>query len=416
MLRYPLHPRLSRLMVEAEDRGVAADAALISALIGERDLLASDNPGRRLAGTTGPSDLLEAAERFTEAERAGTGRARSLGLDPGAVAAVGRARRQIQRIAGTGTSTGKEDDLLYSVLVGFPDRVAKRRRPGGAEMLLSAGGAADQAPQSVVREDLVVAVDVEERRTGASRKVIVRAASAIRPEWLLDLEGIVEEREVVWNPAGERAEIVARLRYDRIILDEARGRPTAGDADAAAKLLADMAQAAGPDAFADPEALARWTSRVSFVAATFPDAGIAAPNPRGAVSDLCPGRSSFAELRETSLIEALRARLSPEQWRLVEKMAPERISLKGRMAKIDYQADPPAVASRLQDFFGMTNTPAIAGGRVPLVVHLLAPNQRAVQVTRDLAGFWTKHYPAIRRELMRRYPRHAWPEEPGSQK
>jgi ATP-dependent helicase HrpB len=70
------------------------------------------------------------------------------------------------------------------------------------------------------------------------------------------------------------------------------------------------------------------------------------------------------------------------------------------------------VESRLQDFFGLAKGPAVAGGRVPLVLHLLAPNQRAVQVTQDLAGFWERHYPAIRRELMRRYPRHAWPEDP----
>jgi len=85
----------------------------------------------------------------------------------------------------------------------------------------------------------------------------------------------------------------------------------------------------------------------------------------------------------------------------------------GRTTRIHYEAGkPPWVESRLQDFFGMAAGPAAAGGRVPLVLHLLAPNQRAVQVTTDLAGFWDRHYPGIRRELMRRYPRHAWPEDP----
>jgi ATP-dependent helicase HrpB len=95
-------------------------------------------------------------------------------------------------------------------------------------------------------------------------------------------------------------------------------------------------------------------------------------------------------------------------------MAPERVLLKdGRQARVNYEADqPPWIASRLQDFFGLTQTPRVAGGRVALVAHLLAPSRRPVQVTHDLAGFWTRHYPAIRRELARRYPKHAWPEKP----
>jgi ATP-dependent helicase HrpB len=95
-------------------------------------------------------------------------------------------------------------------------------------------------------------------------------------------------------------------------------------------------------------------------------------------------------------------------------MAPERVTLaRGRSARVSYEAQqPPWIASRLQDFFGMTETPRVAGGRVALVVHLLAPNQRPVQITDDLASFWTRHYPALRRELGRRYPKHAWPETP----
>jgi ATP-dependent helicase HrpB len=95
-------------------------------------------------------------------------------------------------------------------------------------------------------------------------------------------------------------------------------------------------------------------------------------------------------------------------------MAPERVALaRGRQVRVQYEPQrPPFIASRLQDFFGMTEGPKIAGGRTPLVLQLLAPNQRPVQVTTDLAGFWTRHYPRVRQELSRRYPRHAWPENP----
>jgi ATP-dependent helicase HrpB len=95
-------------------------------------------------------------------------------------------------------------------------------------------------------------------------------------------------------------------------------------------------------------------------------------------------------------------------------MAPDKVTLlAGRNVTVHYdEGRPPWIESRLQDFFGMTRTPSIAGGRVPLTLHLLAPNGRAVQVTSDLEGFWTRHYPAVRRELMRKYPKHKWPEAP----
>jgi ATP-dependent helicase HrpB len=113
-----------------------------------------------------------------------------------------------------------------------------------------------------------------------------------------------------------------------------------------------------------------------------------------------------------SLLDVVRAKLTPAQAAQLERETPERITLPGgRAVKINYEpAKPPWIESRLQDFFGMVKGPAI--GSCPLVLHLLAPNMRAVQVTTDLAGFWDRHYPAIRRELMRKYPRHSWPEDP----
>jgi ATP-dependent helicase HrpB len=127
----------------------------------------------------------------------------------------------------------------------------------------------------------------------------------------------------------------------------------------------------------------------------------------------CEGRISFAELREVGLPGLLAEHLPQALWQRLRQEAPERLRLPGgREVDIHYELDrPPWIESRLQDFFGMSTGPAVARGRVPLVVHLLAPNGRAVQVTRDLAGFWRQHYPALRRELGRRYPRHAWPED-----
>ncbi|HEY9285466.1 MAG TPA: ATP-dependent helicase C-terminal domain-containing protein [Pyrinomonadaceae bacterium] len=132
----------------------------------------------------------------------------------------------------------------------------------------------------------------------------------------------------------------------------------------------------------------------------------------------CEGRRSFAELRAAArageLFDALRRRLTAEQQGQLARMAPERVRLaSGRQARVNYERGrQPWLASRLQDFFGMRETPRVAGGRAEVVVHLLAPNNRPVQVTTDLAGFWSRHYAQVRRELARRYPRHPWPEDP----
>ena len=132
-----------------------------------------------------------------------------------------------------------------------------------------------------------------------------------------------------------------------------------------------------------------------------------------ALRELCQGRKSFAELKAAgpSMIATLEHRANPH---LLNTIAPTRVRLpSGRQTQIHYETGkPPWVASRMQDFFGMRETPRVANGKVPLVVHLLAPNQRPVQTTTDLAGFWERLYPQVRRELSRRYPRHAWPENP----
>jgi ATP-dependent helicase HrpB len=129
--------------------------------------------------------------------------------------------------------------------------------------------------------------------------------------------------------------------------------------------------------------------------------------------DLCSGLRSFSELKTatTEFVILLEQKMDSK---LLRELAPVSVRLQnGRQAKIHYEhGKPPWIASRLQDFFGMRDTPRIGSGRTPLVIHLLAPNQRAVQTTTDLAGFWERLYPQVRRELMRRYPRHAWPERP----
>lgn len=489
MLRLPLHPRLARIVSEAERRGVAFEACAIAALIAERDIRAgrvqlgavgreqkdASKPSRREAETHGSSDLIRLLELFREAEAAGLDaeRVRRLGLEPNAVLAVARATRQLRRTLSRGgaknegrdtqsasrparVSSGQggagerrgdaaklsdesERELLVSVLAGYPDRVARRRaskdvRDSSRELLLSGGGTAELAPESVVREaEFMVAVDAEERgdaatasarasKSGAgAAKSVVRLASAIEPDWLLDLfaDSLAERVEARWNAQGERVEVVRRLVYDQLVIDEWRADRAEGEE--VTRALASAALDAGVRAFVEREQLESFLARVEFVAGAFPEESIPTlgeEDALAALEEMCVGRRSFAELREAGrageLLERLRRRLTVEQSRLVARAAPERVTLaRGRQARVRYERGrAPYVASRMQDFFGMSDGPRVACGRVALVLQLLAPNSRPVQVTTDLAGFWSRHYPSVRRELGRRYPRHAWPEDP----
>jgi ATP-dependent helicase HrpB len=467
MLHLPLHPRLARVVVEAEARGLFREGCTIAALINERDIRASqilNGSIERRAATNvadGPSDLLELFDLFTEAELAGfaPARLRELHLEQGAVRAVDRVRSQLQlmntsrqkkneerearsslsrktaSLKKRALSSADETELLISILTGYPDRVARRRvsttegDEASAELLLAGGGAARLAPESVVRQAaFLVAVEAEERRerggVGGGRgrgATLIRLASAIEPEWLFDLytDSISETTEAIWNATAERVEVVRRLLYDGLVLDESR-TSEAGSREVTS-VLAEAALAAGVQAFVEREAVERFLARAEFMARTFPEEGfpvVGEDDVRESLLHLCDGLRSFAELREAArasgLIEQLRRRLSTEQARLLARMAPERIALRsGRLARVNYESGRlPWLASRLQDFFGMKAGPTLAGGRVAIVLHLLAPNQRPVQVTQDLAGFWTRHYPQVRRELSRRYPRHAWPENP----
>ncbi|TMB13406.1 MAG: ATP-dependent helicase HrpB [Deltaproteobacteria bacterium] len=379
--KLPLHPRLARLAVEAARRGYREDGCTAAALLDERDAR-----GKATLAPTGSSDVLDLLER-RRSPRAEQARAQLLRLAPP-----------------DGPRSGTRDEaILISVLAGFPDRVAKRR---GADLLLASGGAAQLSTESAVRDaGLLVAVEAEERRTGNRARVLVRVASAIEPEWLLDLQpqALREQTDLVWEPARERVEVVSRLLYDQLTLEETRRLPRPDESEAAARILLDHA-----GAIPDLDALARLRARVAIVSRHCPESGIEALSDatlRARLEEAARGVTSLRELREADLLSSL----TPAD---LDRFAPDQVVLPGgRKLRIEYaEGQPPSVRSRLQDFFGLQRGPSICNGRVPLTLHLLAPSGRAQQVTQDLAGFWQRHYPAIRRELMRKYPKHAWPE------
>lgn len=370
LARFPLPPRLSRILVEATKHGVGEDGCVAAALLGS-GVQAAKN------------DLLHAME---------------LEKDHRTFQHI----EQLRRIALPAKQKRHDDDaLLMSVLAGFPDRVARRR--AGNQVLLSTGASAEIAGEPP-RYEFMVAVDAEDRTD--KPLPLIRMTARIAPEWLIDLfpEHVRERSTVVWNRTAERVDAVSALFYDELVIQESRG--AAPDAESAAELLAQKALEAGIERFVDTDSLEQFLVRLEL-------ANLEPPDITQTFRELCVGLRSFAELKKatTGFAAVLEHKVGA---RRLNEIAPERVRLQnGRQAKVHYErGKPPWIASRLQDFFGMRETPRIGLNRTPVVVHLLAPNQRPVQTTTDLAGFWERLYPQVRRELMRRYPKHSWPERP----
>jgi ATP-dependent helicase HrpB len=422
MLALPAEPRLARLLVEAERAGCAADGALLAALVGERDVLLAA-PGLVAADAppdlpSGPSDVLLRVELFADAARRrfAPEACRALGLDVRAVRAVARARQQLaDRLATRAAGEADRATLDRCLLAGFPDRVARRRAPGSPRALLVGGTGVVLAPASVVREaELFVALDLE-RSGGPEARVWM--ASAVEPAWLGALfpDAMCEKRDLSFDAA--RARVVERIRccYHDLVLAE-RVRTDVDPAVAGPVLAAAI--------LADPEALGLLgdgerllLARLRFLAAVRPELALpVAPEPLAAeaLTALAAGRSRLAELRATDVGTAITGLLTPAQRDALGRDAPTHLRLpSGRLAPVRYTADrPPVVAARIQELFGLGSTPRLGHGRVALVLELLAPNQRPVQVTDDLPSFWRTTYPEVRRLLRGRYPRHAWPEDP----
>ena len=332
MARYPLHPRLARLIVEARRRGVAEDGCTVAALLSAGERL----PARPEHTTR--SDLLALLEAQWEPR-------------------TGNVVRQVRRIVDPPRQKGRDEDaLLMSVLAAFPDRVARRRQ--GSELQLAAGGAAQLAPSSTVQTaEFLVAVEAEDRKE--QKMPLVRLASAIEPEWLIDLfpDRVREISEITWNRAAERVESISGLMFDDIPIEQSRGT---ADPEAAAALLADKAIETGIGRFGDIEEIEAFEARLQFAAA---HGGPAAANLRpAALRALAFGLKSFAELENAGkngvLLREMERQMPVTDRRALEEIAPTRMRLRGgREVKVHYEADaPPWIASRLQDFFGMRET------------------------------------------------------------
>jgi ATP-dependent helicase HrpB len=397
--RLPVHPRLGRAILEGERLGVARSVCAAAAILSEEAWRSRERC----------ANLAAELERFEEAlDSSSFGAAIGrLELDRGKAHAARRAFRQLNALADGATESGSERELAIAVAKGFPDRLAKRSgsTTTGAVVALCDGGSAALDDPSVLSGDgFAIALDAREGERGQTLRVL--AALAIRADWIVDAFGdrIVATSDVTFDAASERVLSIDRLSYRNLVLEETRGPAPMGGV--ATDLLLDAARKAGldaSDAITELRERARHAARAGVIGI---DEAIA-----DSLRRVCEMTIDLVEVRAAPLAELVLAE-HPELRRALDAATPARIPLpSGRDLAVHYPHDgAPFVASYLQDFFGMTESPRLAGQ--PLTIHLWAPNRRAVQVTSDLASFWREHYPTLRRSLMRRYPKHHWPEQP----
>ncbi len=363
--RIPLHPRLARILLEG--RG-SREAAAACALLSERLLLPP-----RAATTT--SDLLSAIDRWDS-------------VPPH----VSRAAREIERIARDVIDSPRarigEADFRRAVLAGYPDRVAQRRAPTSPRLLLCSGHGAVLGDESGVRaEAFLAAVDVQ---AGSGADARVRVASGIERAWLAPTATRVEHR---FNEDSGKVQAFEVERYGELVLAE---RIVAVERQTAARIIADRWLARGPSA-GDEQLLrrARFAGVPLDLRALVEAAALAA--------------------RSLDAVD-IASQLSREIRAAIDRLAPATVTVpSGRAARLEYREDGTVEAAvKLQELFGLADTPRLGPRREAVLFVLLAPNGRAVQVTRDLHSFWERGYPEVRKELRGRYPRHPWPDDPWS--
>lgn len=428
MLSFPVHPRYARMLIAAGERGAVKPVALIAAIAQGRPLLVrnagkpADEQRRDLLGDGGGSDLLVLmrAWNYARQNRFDLGRCRRLGIHAAAGRQVGPLWDHFLRIAESQqlpleAVPPEDEEIAKCVLTGFSDQVARRLDRGSLRCELVHKRRGELARESVADEaELLVANEIHEIGRGDGEvNVLLTQATAIRKEWLRELfSGDFSERVAVeWDSTAKRA--VAR--QETVFRDLALGsRPVEPPpAEEAARLLA-QAVISGDCALKEwNRGVDQWIARVNLLAKVMPDWQLPVYDEAARemlIQQICHGATSAREVRDRPVLPTVKALLSPAQQALVEKHLPERITLSnGRSLKVQYDgAAEPFISARIQELFGVEALPALAQGRVPLVIHILAPSQRPVQITKDLPGFWRDHYPRIRQELRRKYPKHEW--------
>jgi ATP-dependent helicase HrpB len=428
MLAFPLHPRYARMLLAAQEYRCVYQAALIAALTQGRDLLIR-NPGRDvigfrkdLFGEQASSDFwtLMQAWHYAARNNFDPDTCRKAGIHALTARQVGPLHGQFLRIAAEEGLTVQparvpDEALQKCILIGFSDRVARRLDTGTLRCELVHGRRGVLARGSVVQNSsLLVAAEVREIE-GPEKTVntLLSLATAIEPEWLSELfpgDRRIESR-VYYDAAARRVHAEELTRFRDLTISSRRIEPP--PAEAAARLLADEVLHGRLTLKHWNHDVDQWILRLNLLSQWCPELDLPPVQEQDRlhiVQQICHSAVSYKDIKDREVKTVVTSWLSPPQHELLNQHAPERLPLpNGRNPRITYLPDgPPYIALRIQDLYNVTSVPRIAMNRVPVLIHVLAPNMRPVQITQDLAAFWREHYPRVKSELQPMYPKHEW--------
>jgi ATP-dependent helicase HrpB len=397
-----LHPRLAHMLLRAESLGLGALASEVAALLEERDVLRSD------------AGALDADLRLRlDALR---GRSSGANVDHDAVRRVrGEAEQLMRQLR---VRSRSDDTASAGLLLGFayPDRIGQRRSGQAGRFLLRNGrGAALPGRQAMSESAFIVAAALDDQRPES--RIFLAAPLAVE-DIVEHFATQIEREEIVeWDAETQAVLARRRERLGAIVLRDAPLREP--DPEAVARALVDGLARHGVDALPWTDTARRLQQRLAFLRVhdvSIPEVSDTALSStmREWLPSRILGMRRLDDLQRLDLAEVLLAMLTWEQRRALDELAPTHVSVpSGSRLPIDY-SDPasPILAVRLQEMFGLEETPRIVRGRVPLTLHLLSPAHRPVQVTKDLAGFWRGSYFDVKKDLRGRYPKHYWPDNP----
>jgi ATP-dependent helicase HrpB len=397
MADLPLHPRLARMVAVAGDRGRGFEACLLAALLEERDVLRGQ-----------PDEVpVDVAERVRLLADPG---ARHPQADGRAVRAARDRAGDLARRAGVEAAVVDPHQCGLVLALAYPERVAQARG-GGRFRLRSGSGAWVPKGDPLATETFLVAADVD---AGTKADGRIRVAAGLAPDDL-PLDEVEEATTMTWDRGRDDLVVRVTRRLGALDLGTYDGRPQPGSATTAG--LLQRVKATKLAALRWTDAARSLQQRLAFLrrhlGEPWPDVSDRAllAGLDDWLAPLLAGATGRSDLEAVDLTNALRGRLGWQQSRDLDRLAPDRLSLpSGRTVTVDYGTDPPSAAVRVQQVFGLRQHPSVAG--VPVVLHLLSPADRPVQVTSDLPGFWSGSWHDVRKAMAGRYPKHAWPEDP----
>jgi ATP-dependent helicase HrpB len=413
----PVQPRLGRLLVEGDRQGILDQAALAAALLAERDPFQRDERPAyaRQATVRSRSDVLDRMHALEAFEASGQLASAVGTLHRGAARQVLKSRDQLRRLVDASRPHRPPVDdkpFLRTLLAAFPDRLTRRREPGSRRGVMVSGRGVRLAEQVALGdEELYVAIEVD----AGSGEALVRQASAVERSWL-PAEHVQSQTVVEFDESSEKVTAQKRVLFEELLLEQSQAALPGGEE--VARVLAEAASTRWERVFPSDNAdVVGFRKRVQCLAQWMPELRLLPLDDeqlRGLLPQLAVGRRSLSELRQGPWLHAMKGLFDWQQLKTIDREAPECLVVpSGNCISLTYDVGrPPVLAVRIQEVFGLAETPRVAGGRVSVLLHLLAPNMRVAQVTDDLKSFWAHTYALVRKDLRARYPKHAWPEDP----